>query len=403
MQTIRAQDLQFEEEISRNPYYLKIWLNYLSFKDEESPADRFTIYERALKYLPRSYKLWHAYLNERTKQAKGKSPTSKKFTILINCFERALIHMNKMPRIWLDFCRLLVSIHRGSYTRRTFDRALKSLPITQHKDLWDLYINWAKNFGVDETALRVYKRFLMYDPSNREEFVDFLISIKQYSEAAVQLSDCLNDQHFISPTGKTPHQLWMKLCDICSTHAPDVVNTIKVDAIIRSGIAKFSDEVGRLWNSLADYYIRLGQFEKARDIYEEAISSVTTVRDFTIIFDAYVKVEESILTTKIRFMQDTAEEEDGPTAAAEAQEEESDINMRLARIEYLMDKRPIMLNSVVLRQNPHNVHEWHKRAKLFKDDSARYLLSYHSTSNNHVFILISVSLHFLFSADSSRR
>lgn len=25
------------------------------------------------------------------------------------------------------------------------------------------------------------------------------------------------------------------------------------------------------------------------------------------------------------------------------------------------------MNSVLLRQNPHNVHEWHKRAKLFKD------------------------------------
>ncbi len=196
---------------------------------------------------------------ERTKTVQGISPLSKKYNVLINCFERAIIHMNKMPRIWLDYCKLLVSIHKGTDTRRTFDRALKSLPITQHKDLWKLYIDWVKSFGVDETALRVYKRYLMYDPSSREEFVDFLISIKQYSEAAIQLSDCLNDEHFLSPTGKTPHQLWMKLCDICSTHAPDVVNTIKVDAIIRSGIAKFSDEVSRLWNSLADYYIRLGK------------------------------------------------------------------------------------------------------------------------------------------------
>jgi hypothetical protein len=31
------------------------------------------------------------------------------------------------------------------------------------------------------------------------------------------------------------------------------------------------------------------------------------VRDFTIVFDAYVKVKESILTTKIRFLQKTAE------------------------------------------------------------------------------------------------
>lgn len=50
-------------------------------------------------------------------------------------------------------------------------------------------------------------------------------------------------------------------------------------------------------------------------------------------------------------------------------ESSAEINMRLARIEFLMDKRPLLLNSVVLRQNPHNVHEWHKRAKLFKENS----------------------------------
>ena len=31
-----------------------------------------------------------------------------------------------------------------------------------------------------------------------------------------------------------------------------------------------------------------------------------------------------------------------------------------------MDRRPLLLSSVLLRQSPHNVHEWHSRAKLFK-------------------------------------
>jgi pre-mRNA-splicing factor SYF1 len=51
----------------------------------------------------------------------------------------------------------------------------------------------------------------------------------------------------------------------------------KVDAIIRSGLSRFSDEVGRLWCRLADFYIRSGQFERARDVFEEAVASVTTV------------------------------------------------------------------------------------------------------------------------------
>ncbi|KAM3567421.1 hypothetical protein VYU27_010433, partial [Nannochloropsis oceanica] len=46
--------------------------------------------------------------------------------------------------------------------------------------------------------------------------------------------------------------------------------------------------------------------------------------------------------------------------------EGDDTDLRLARLEDLMERRPVMLSSVLLRQNPHNVHEWHKRAKLFQ-------------------------------------
>ena len=41
--------------------------------------------------------------------------------------------------------------------------------------------------------------------------------------------------------------------------------------------------------------------------------------------------------------------------------------MRLARMEYLMDRRPLLLNRVLLRQNPHNVQEWLKRVKLYEE------------------------------------
>lgn len=33
-------------------------------------------------------------------------------------------------------------------------------------------------------------------------------------------------------------------------------------------------QVGRLWTSLADYFIRQGLFEKARDVYEEGLTTV---------------------------------------------------------------------------------------------------------------------------------
>ena len=43
--------------------------------------------------------------------------------------------------------------------------------------------------------------------------------------------------------------------------------------------------LGKLWCALADYYTRQGNFEKARDIYEEAIETVMTVRDFSQVFE----------------------------------------------------------------------------------------------------------------------
>lgn len=40
-------------------------------------------------------------------------------------------------------------------------------------------------------------------------------------------------------------------------------------------------------------------FLQARDIYEEAIQTVTTVRDFTQVFDAYAQFEELSLSKRM--------------------------------------------------------------------------------------------------------
>jgi pre-mRNA-splicing factor SYF1 len=91
---------RYEEELMRNPYSVKTWWNYIHFNTDQPAALRFSIYERALSHLPRSYKLWHAYLIERTQHARGSSAKSKKVDLLINCYERALITLHAMPRIW---------------------------------------------------------------------------------------------------------------------------------------------------------------------------------------------------------------------------------------------------------------------------------------------------------------
>jgi hypothetical protein len=48
-----------------------------------------------------------------------------------------------------------------------------------------------------------------------------------------------------------------------------------------------------------------------------------------------------------------------------------DVDLRLARLEALAGRRAALLSAVMLRQNPHNVAEWHKRVKLFTGDPTK--------------------------------
>jgi pre-mRNA-splicing factor SYF1 len=75
------------------------------------------------------------------------------------------------------------------------------------------------------------------------------------------------------------------------------------------------------------------------------------VRDFSQIFDAYAQFEEVSLGKLME-----AEDVDDIV-----------LEIRLARLENLMERRPLLVNSVLLRQNPHNCNEWLKRVELLKD------------------------------------
>ena len=110
-----------------------------------------------------------------------------------------------------------------------------------------------------------------------EDFVDYLVKRKKFDEACVRLCEIVNDNDFVSRKSQTKYDLWKLLCKIMVNNAKDI-KSIKVDSILRSGIRKYPQEIGLLWSNLAEYYVRLGMFEKARDIFEEAIDKVATVR-----------------------------------------------------------------------------------------------------------------------------
>uniref|UniRef100_A0A0N5ARS9 Pre-mRNA-splicing factor SYF1 n=1 Tax=Syphacia muris TaxID=451379 RepID=A0A0N5ARS9_9BILA len=360
-------DLGFEEDILRNPFSLRSWLRYIEHKKKcNSPLRQINlVYERALKELPGSYKLWYNYLRFRRKLVANKCPTDIAYQRLNNVYERALVFMHKMPRIWMDYCELMTEERYITATRRVFDRALRALPVTQHDRIWPLYIKFVTSHKIPETTIRVYRRYLKLSPQHREDFVEYLIGIDRLDDAAQQLAVLVNDDKLVSPNGKTTHQLWTELCELISKN-PNKVHSLNVNAIIRQGIQRYTDQVGSLWCALAEYYIRAGHFEKARDVYEEAIITVKTVRDFTQVFDAYARFSERATFAKM----DTMEKGDA------SEDSKLDLELLFARFENLLDRRPLLLNSVLLRQNPHNAHEWLNRVQLFEGNRVKQIETY---------------------------
>mmetsp|Transcript_1297 Transcript_1297/g.1970 ORF Transcript_1297/g.1970 Transcript_1297/m.1970 type:complete len:1054 (+) Transcript_1297:27-3188(+) len=144
---------------------------------------------------------------------------------------------------------------------------------------------------------------------------------------------------------------------------------------------------GTLWAKLATYHTRLGNFEMARSIYEEAMEEhVTKVRDFSILFDAYTQLEEGLLEALMSNSDEGEEEKEGSAKTNNGTNDNDDwdilldrsssqsnatdsLEFAIARAEHLTARRPLLLNHVLLKQNPHNVGEWLHRAKLYDSPS----------------------------------
>ncbi|KAL9303875.1 hypothetical protein ACSQ67_021138 [Phaseolus vulgaris] len=145
----------------------------------------------------------------------------------------------------------------------------------------------------------------------------------------------------------------------------------------------------------------MSQLKKARDVFEDGMSAVITVRDFSVIFDSYSQFEESIIAYKMEEEMELSDEEDGFEEVEEQSipfrgfkgrlEEEdferkilhgfwlndkNDIDLRLGRFDYLTQRRPELANNVFLRQNPHNVEQRQRRVELYEGDPISQILTY---------------------------
>ena len=342
-----------ERTYFHNPYSCRAWWNSIQVIPVQVFRERSKLYERALVYIPGSYKLWYHYTSEAAEYATNINPSEEAKREVETLYERSLRVMYLMPRIWLDYLRFLIDLGKITKTRHMFDTALTQLPITQHDRIWDLYVAWAETHPVPETARRVYLRYLPTHPEFFEDYLEFLINAGYNREAATRLYEFLKDETRCSYQGKDKNEHWATLCALIAKNPEEL--DFDGGEVLTEALHKkpFSD--GKLWQLIAEYHTRRGDLAKARSVFEEALTKVMTEKDFGVIFSAYSNFEESLMTIAA---------EDG---------DEAELQEALDRAEALANRRDLMLSNVMLRQSPNSVRLWETRVKLFEGDSVEML------------------------------
>ncbi|KAJ7168173.1 hypothetical protein C8R43DRAFT_1094750 [Mycena crocata] len=439
------------------------------------------LYEAALAQFPNSFKLWKSYLNMRMSFVLGRLVVKKKaggkkkfpemkdaleeekedleqweggldgivgweeWKSLVATFERALMWLPKLPRLWLTYLSifshpLCPPILAYTHARHTYDRALRTLPPSLHSRIWVRYLLWAESKG-GATTVAIYRRYLTVDPSVTERYTTLLISPANSTPRPLEAAKLLlslarkaSRGEYTSPEGKSPYQLlgdWLDVVEKFSDEvgldidetidsntagakadaeaaSADAAEPVSVDGklirfagpsvpvpadgktarpydededptssrklnieriVEKDGLAMYKDQAGRLWTGLATYWIKCGEFDRAKQTFEQGIATVLTIRDFTQIFDAYAEFGESLISAMMTSLENDEDDED-------AEEMQKELDVRMVDFEDLMDRRPFLVNDVLIRRNPHDVQEWEKRVALWGEDDEKVAATY---------------------------
>jgi pre-mRNA-splicing factor SYF1 len=156
-----------------------------------------------------------------------------------------------MPRIWLLYFNIFThplcpAPIQCTHARRTFDRALRTLPPSLHARMWPRYLIWAE-LKSGMTTVVIYRRYLRVDPSLTEHYVRILLNEAPFTddenvdskpvvvppprskprplEAAkllLTLARKASRGEYISPEGKSPYQLLLAWLEVAERYADEI-------------------------------------------------------------------------------------------------------------------------------------------------------------------------------------
>ncbi|AOA61730.1 NineTeen Complex (NTC) component [Komagataella phaffii CBS 7435] len=394
---ITYEDLAYEESLLLDPYSLESWIAYYRHKEHSSPVDQqFYVLFRAANALKRAPEIWILCLKTCVKLWEERKSELEEFDGLIKVFEQSLLYNGSSPIIWALYLKALVKyscIPGITFVRRKSDQCLQTLPFAKHHLIWPFLLQFADDVGAI-TSLSIWTRFYYYkktcmpyvrlqDASSIEEETGFIpdqyklenvtyqtILHKLTSQAHSDLSaytrtfqDLLDNTEFLATVELSELKLYTDYLNVLIKHPQESENIdykshdTKIEKLVQYLIEKFPDQQASMIIHWTQYWINRGNFHKVREIFEVGITKSKTVKDFVVVYDTYLEFEETVISTTLKDLE------------LQGLETSPMLELRMHSFEQLMDRRELLMNDVLLRQDKNDVATWLDRVAIFDKET----------------------------------
>ncbi|KAH3679526.1 hypothetical protein WICPIJ_008601 [Wickerhamomyces pijperi] len=354
-------DLPFEHQLQATPTDESLWIQYANTKDTTSSTqlEKCYILRRALSKIPHSEKIWMAYLEERVGLLRGLNPIVGEhrddFGKVKEEFELCLSYLRESLDIWEAYLSFLERMGDFQSRRAVLNQMLKILPLEKHEFVWRKLLEFADEVK-GKIATSIYSRYLIYKPFELELVLEKFIEFDAVPQALKLLEQILNDDTFVSQQDKTPWDYFSECLDLLTQSPTEYFGL--TDTFIRQGLIKFPTQYAELFVTLAQHY-REVDFQKTKSIYQEALSHVKSLQQFTIIFESFTNALESEINKLMNITQGT------PSDSTNSASTQLDINLQI--LETLLDQQPYLISDIKLRASPNDVSLWLDRITLVPD------------------------------------
>lgn len=144
------------------------------------------------------------------------------------------------------------------------------------------------------TALKVIPRYIKLNPDFKEHYAYYLKDRGMVNLCVKVMLQILDDDGYHSKCGNSQKDFELEILDLVIDF-PEKITCVNGQERIRACIEKYPSDQGKLWVKLSDYFVRIGQFEFARNAFESALEAIDNVKDFGVIFNAYTKFEDEMI------------------------------------------------------------------------------------------------------------